>query len=364
MRTPLCVAFARRTLAGVMPATVAVSAVWATAAPSEAVLAPVETAQIKLVPQRAVRVDRSALEATFRPPTVPTPPADGALPSTATPVIAPGERERVLEQFAIAKPSARTPGASTQREPVRSAAAASNARKSNTPSNPLPSTPNLSAPKAPAASDAPAMSADASITLAHVKQSSDNAGAPFIIIDKRNAHLWLFDAQGQARGHTPVLLGLARGDDSAPGIGDKPLEKIKPSERTTPAGRFIAEAGRNARGDDIFWIDYDSAVSLHRVHDVDRGDNRLHRLATPTVADNRISYGCINVPVAFYDQTLLPVIGRTRPVVYLLPETRPVATLFNPGLVAGRTPHTPHEGPTWPAPTNGASGSSSRSGTS
>ena len=358
MRTPLCVAFARRTLAGVMPATVAVSAVWATAAPNEAVLAPVETAQIKLVPSRVVRVERSALESTFRPPAVPTPAPDSALPSPAVPLIAPGERESVLEQFANAAPSARAPATSaTQRvTPVRSAAVASKTSKS--------STPNPSVPRAPEPRDPAALSADASAALARVMQARDNAGAPFIIIDKRNAHLWLFDAQGQARGHSAILLGLARGDDTVPGIGDKPLEKIKPGERTTPAGRFIAEAGRNARGDDIFWIDYDSAVSMHRVHDVDRGDNRLHRLATPTVADNRISYGCINVPAAFYDQTLVPVIGRARPVVYLLPETRPVNTLFDPGLVAGRAPHATRKSSPWPAPTNGASGSSSRSGTS
>jgi|KBSSwiStaDraftv2_1062776.scaffolds.fasta_scaffold68107_2 hypothetical protein len=361
MRTPLCVAFARRTLAGVMPATVAFSAVWATAAPSQAVLAPVETAQIKLVPQRVVRVDRSALESTFRPPAVPVPAPESALPSTTVPLIAPGERERVLEQFATPAPSARTSAAATTQraEPVRSAAAASSTRKSNTPS-----TPNANAPKPPEARDPAALSADASAALARVMQSSDNAGAPFIIIDKRNAHLWLFDAQGQARGHTAVLLGLARGDDTVPGIGDKPLEKIKPGERTTPAGRFIAEAGRNARGDDIYWIDYDSAVSMHRVHDVDRGDRRLERLATPSVADNRISYGCINVPAAFYDQTLLPAIGRARPVVYLLPETRPLNTLFDPGQVAGRSPHATPKGSTWPAPKNGASASPSRSGTS
>jgi hypothetical protein len=347
-----------------MLATVAFGAVWATAAPSAAVLAPVETAQIKLVPQRVVRVDRSALESTFRPPAVPTPAPDNALSSTAVPLMAPGERERVLEQFAIAAPSARTQAAAvpTQRvEPVRSAAAASNVRKSNTASAP---NANAATPKATATRDPAQLSADASATLARVMQSRDNAGAPFIIIDKRNAHLWLFDAQGQARGNTAVLLGLARGDDTVPGIGDKPLEKIKPGERTTPAGRFVAEAGRNARGDDIFWIDYDAAVSMHRVHDVDRGDRRLQRLATPTAADNRISYGCINVPVAFYDQTLLPAIGRVRPVVYLLPETRPIDTLFDPGLLAGRSPHATPKGSTWPAPKNGASASSSRSGTS
>ena len=46
-------------------------------------------------------------------------------------------------------------------------------------------------------------------------------------------------------------------------------------------------------------------------------------------ADNRISYGCINVPARFFDRTLLPLVRSVRPpVVYLLPETRPVATLF------------------------------------
>ncbi len=363
MRTPMCVAFARRTLAGVMPVTVAVSAVWATAAPSQAVLAPVETAQIKLVPQRVVRVERSALEATFRPPALPTPAPDSALPSVQVPLVAPGERERVLEQFALAMPSTRAPATQAtapRNEAVRSAAGANNARKSNTQAN----APAAATAKAPEPRDPGALSADASTALAHVMQSHDNGGVPFIIIDKRNAHLWLFDAQGQARGHTAVLLGLARGDDTVPGIGDKPLEKIKPGERTTPAGRFVAEAGRNARGDDIFWIDYDSAVSMHRVHDVDRGDRRLQRLATPTPADNRISYGCINVPVAFYEQTLMPVIGRTRPIVYVLPETRPVGTLFDPGLMANRGPHATPKGSTWPAPNNGASASSSRSGTS
>jgi len=174
------------------------------------------------------------------------------------------------------------------------------------------------------------MSADAASALARVLHSRDNGRAPFIIIDKRHARMWLFNAQGEARGNTPVLLGLARGDHTAPGIGDKPLAQIRVGERTTPAGRFVAEPGRNAKGDDIYWVDYDSAVSMHRVHDVDPGDKRLQRLATPSIADNRISYGCINVPAAFYDQSLVPLVGRARAVVYLLPETRPFESIFNP----------------------------------
>jgi hypothetical protein len=62
-----------------------------------------------------------------------------------------------------------------------------------------------------------------------------------------------------------VLLGLARGDVSVPGIGERKISDINPHERTTPAGRFISEPGRNLSGEDIVWVDYDAAVSMHRV---------------------------------------------------------------------------------------------------
>ena len=82
------------------------------------------------------------------------------------------------------------------------------------------------------------------------------------------------------------------------------MADIKPSERTTPAGRFEVEPGRNTQGEDIIWVDYDVAVSMHRVRTANKKDRRLERLATPTVSDNRISYGCINVPEQFYNAAL------------------------------------------------------------
>ena len=52
-----------------------------------------------------------------------------------------------------------------------------------------------------------------------VKSTRDNGDAPFILIDKRRTHLWLFDPAGELIGQTAVLLGLAKGDVSVPGIG-------------------------------------------------------------------------------------------------------------------------------------------------
>ena len=160
--------------------------------------------------------------------------------------------------------------------------------------------------------------------------SRDNAAQPFVVLDKQGARLWLFDGDGLPLGDTPVLLGAAKGDHSVPGIGERPIQKILPHERTTPAGRFLAEAGHNADGDDIFWVDYDAAVSMHRVRANVPAERRLQRLASPTPADNRISYGCINVPVAFYNHQLKPTLLGRRGVIYVLPETMPMDRLFSP----------------------------------
>jgi hypothetical protein len=163
-----------------------------------------------------------------------------------------------------------------------------------------------------------------------VQQTGDNRGGPFMVLDKRQARLWVFDRLGRTLAQSPVLLGVAIGDDSVPGIGERPMSQILPHERTTPAGRYWAEPGVNAHGEDIFWVDYDVAVSLHRVRANNPAEQRLQRLATPSEKDNRISYGCINVPAAFYDGTVKPLFTAAKGWIYVLPETRPVQTMFKP----------------------------------
>ena len=161
-----------------------------------------------------------------------------------------------------------------------------------------------------------------------VVDSGDNLAKPFVIVDKVNARIFVFDAAGRIRGAAPALLGSARGDDSTPGIGERELVDVHPRDRTTPAGRFVAALGRNFRGEDVVWVDYDAAVSLHRVITSNPKERRLHRLATPTPKDNRISYGCINVPVAFYETVVSPAFTGTQGIVYVLPETRPAREVF------------------------------------
>ena len=164
-----------------------------------------------------------------------------------------------------------------------------------------------------------------------VVSTNDHRGLPFIVVDKARARLFLFDGNETIRGTTPVLLGLARGDDSPAGIGEKKLAAIRPEERITPAGRFIAGLGVNLSGEDILWVDYGAAISLHRVTDPKPGltaRGRTARLASATALDNRISHGCINVSGSFFVQVVRPIFAGAGGIVYVLPETRPVSSLF------------------------------------
>jgi len=154
-----------------------------------------------------------------------------------------------------------------------------------------------------------------------------------VIVDKIGAKVYVFDKSGLLRGATFALFGAARGDDSAAGIGSQKLSTIRPSERITPAGRFVARLGRDFEHD-VLWIDYGQALSLHRVVHGNPGDHRLQRLATTSTLDKRISYGCINVPVKFYNDVVLAAFTGTTGIVYILPEVKAIREVF-PGIAGG-----------------------------
>lgn len=196
-----------------------------------------------------------------------------------------------------------------------------------------------------AAAGEPVSPSDATVQsfAADVVRAGDAAGMSFAVLDKPTATVTVFDAKGQLLARTPVLVGQAVGDVAPPDIGTRPLSKVKLSEKVTSAGRYVTESGRNHKGEDIVWLDYQQALSMHRVRNV-KGENRPNRLATPTVADNRISFGCINMPVGFYERYIDPLFGKQKGVVYVLPETQPVANLFpfahaNGTALAGTAAH-------------------------
>lgn len=162
---------------------------------------------------------------------------------------------------------------------------------------------------------------------AWIVRSGDSRHRPFLIIDKFHARVFAFTPTGSMRGTAPVLIGAALGDVSPPDIGRRKLADIPPRDRVTPAGRFEAAMGRDLKTD-VLWVDYDAAFSLHRVVTTKPAERRLARLATPSPRDNRISFGCINVPIVFYDRIVSPLFMPTGGVVYVLPDNRAFADVF------------------------------------
>ena len=152
---------------------------------------------------------------------------------------------------------------------------------------------------------------------------NDNKKRPFIIVDKKQAIIYVFDSNGILQGKAPVLLGMAVGDDLPIEIARLPLAKIKQSDRITPAGRYIAEIGKDTHGKDVLWVDFSGNLAIHSVINVPK-QHRIERFISKTIEDNRISWGCINVPKIFFKDYILKNFSRTKGMVYILPEVKTI----------------------------------------
>jgi hypothetical protein len=174
----------------------------------------------------------------------------------------------------------------------------------------------------------PAVTQEAGFVAEWVRGTRDNAGRPFAIVDKKAALLFVYAPDGHLLGATPVLLGMGLGDHSVPGVGDLPPARIPPADRTTPAGRFATEAGRNLDGEAGVWFDYDAGLAIHRLRADAARAARLQRLESRLPGAQRVSAGCVVVPVAFYESLVEPLLGRRRGVVYVLPEMQSMRDVF------------------------------------
>ena len=144
-----------------------------------------------------------------------------------------------------------------------------------------------------------------------VVDTADNLGLPFIVVDKKQASVFVFDAAASCGSHARAARARARRRLGA-GHRRAPIAEIRPEERTTPAGRFVAEPGFNARAKTSSGSTTTPPSRCTACAPTNPAERRLQRLASPTVRDNRICYGCINLPAAFYDLCVRPTVRRAR----------------------------------------------------
>lgn len=151
--------------------------------------------------------------------------------------------------------------------------------------------------------------------------AADHGGLPFAVVDKRTAQLAVYLGDGRLAGTSPVLLGKTPGDSSMPGVRERTQRgQLRPDDRTTPAGRFVSQPGRNLDGESVVWVDYASAFAIHRLRPGAAHARRVRGLASADPADRRLSAGCVVVPVPFYEAVVEPLLGRGRSMVYVMPE--------------------------------------------
>jgi hypothetical protein len=160
-----------------------------------------------------------------------------------------------------------------------------------------------------------------------VGTSHDNAGLPFLVVDKVNAQVYAFNPSAQLKATAPILLGMGRGDVMLV-PNDAPMSAIPPDKRITPAGRYLSWLVNDSHGKQVLSIDYDAAISMHIVVKGTPAQRRAERLASVTSDDNRVSFGCINVPPGFFTEIVSPDFTPAKGIVYVLPETRSAAQLF------------------------------------
>jgi hypothetical protein len=164
-------------------------------------------------------------------------------------------------------------------------------------------------------------------TLQWVAASKDNAGLPFIVVDKANAQVYAFNPAAQLKATSPVLLGMGVGD-AALVPQDAPMSAMPPQKRITPAGRYVSRLVKDGHGKVVLLIDGPNLITMHIVVKGTPAQRRAERLASATSADNRVSFGCINVPPAFFTEVVDPDFRPAKGIVYVLPEKTTAAQLF------------------------------------
>ena len=85
---------------------------------------------------------------------------------------------------------------------------------------------------------------------------------------------------------------------------------------------------KDHQGKQVLSIDYDAAISMHVIAPGTPAERRAARMASPTPDDNRVSFGCINVPAAFFTQVVSPDFTPAKGLVYILPETSHASAMF------------------------------------
>jgi hypothetical protein len=156
-------------------------------------------------------------------------------------------------------------------------------------------------------------------------------GKGFIIADKPNGMMHMFNADGSHFLSDPTLYGKDKGDV----LGK--VSSLSGGPKITPAGKFTLQAAeaKYAGGVSLNLVeslDETGYIAIHAADVSTPSERRLARLATETTEDNRISYGCINTAHATFINKIAPKIDNfDGGLIFVLPDAKEkTAEMFKP----------------------------------
>ncbi len=151
------------------------------------------------------------------------------------------------------------------------------------------------------------------------------SGKGFIIADKPNGMIHVFDKDGNVIAQDTALYGRDVGDV----LGS--ASSLEGGKKVTPAGKYALEAvklrdgGTYAGGytlDLVGTNDGTGTIAIHAAYLGNVNEKRLERLASPDVKDNRVSYGCINTSHKTFLDKIIPNINKLNGgMVFVLPDS-------------------------------------------
>lgn len=161
-----------------------------------------------------------------------------------------------------------------------------------------------------------------SIKNIYLYASAKKLPSGYVVVDKPSATMFVFSKDNKLVGTSPVILGKTKGE--SPNRAD-PNTDQPGLYSTTPAGRYTM--GTKLVDKSVAALEYEGrSLALYGsdglyVHEIYPGEYAKRKAAmdTPTTADNRMSWGCINIDKKDYDK-YLKGIGDEDSVIYITPD--------------------------------------------
>jgi hypothetical protein len=156
------------------------------------------------------------------------------------------------------------------------------------------------------------------------------SGKGFMVADKPNGMLHVFNADGSMLVQDAALYGKDVGDV------ESKVSSLQGGAKITPAGKFMlsttvdSEYAGGMRLDLVETSSPDGVIAVHAAWLGNAKDAREARLKSPSAADNKISYGCINTTHDAFLKSILPNIDKFNGgMLFILPDaTAMTAEMF------------------------------------